>query len=1530
MSFRGYFFGVCLIFLLVVVARPVQALEATASGTIVTSEPQDLVSNSLQVMSNLVNQVTDVLLSLFPQEDALGDEAGDKSPSEASASANLMEASSSAEVVQPTPNPDVIPDDGVIRNVDLSQMKPIIFNASFYEGNKKVYGKMLLPDIDRKYVYAVIPESLPQFEVQIYFSEANQATQGEYIGSTELFVSPQGEAVFLLDTPSRAGGWITALVRNKATGESSSLAQPLENSTFTVDSTGDEADAALNGVCLTAGGTCTLRAAIAEANSVSGADVISFAIPTSSAGYRDVNAPDTTSSGDSADGDDYWTIRTSSSLPQITGPVTINGASQEQSADRNTLGPDIEVRPATSPSTSQRGLELSTAATNTTINKLAISGYNQTGYAGIFSAAANLTVTNSYIGTDVTGSVAKQNVVGIRLRTNAGVSIGTSTSDGNIIAGNQGKGLQLDGASSNNSCTTDQSTTSYIRGNKFALNRAGTAVLANAGVSLELVGNLCDTYIGGPDAAHRNYIIPTSGGEGIKSASFETVLGDIYILNNFFASDVTGTVMLGASQQPFEITTSSTYTGGTDHGLLQIGDEGAGNFINGLPVRLENLKAVEVAYNTFANNVDFSNYGYFLVLYNNRTNITNGVYTVKNNYFGASEADPYFGLETTGNYIDVVAQGSVSLQAFGNYFSGNYASMQLKSYYSDFFTRTTFPATNLVPYSNNIGGTDSYEGSLCNGKKMNCFDNQQAFAIMFHDYLPSENLETIYDQNVFTNTSTDTLETPIVLTWNAFFELFSGTTRRTDLSVDALSFSLPSGRYSYGYTTTYAYMNTLTNKETTCTTAGDCPATGHSTGEAGNTAILDGGSGSVFWAGGSTWIKVVGKYINSAGTLVDTSNWKFDANHIASTTFSFDGDSTTHPIESGAERTISSKTYYDLGEPWTNNPTADASDNNTLGLFQLMETQLVDANPVLQSDGSYVIEVDSLTFEDNVSSAQFNDEGGAASGGGLSGDDGLANGATSLFEAVTIAKKFTSPVTIRFGSDVSGTWQPAQTIEITGDGNQDVDVLAGSGVTIDGSLLGDGEPCMLVSGSISSLVIKDFTFVNCENGAIKITGGSRINAIQNSFRSTDESITPVNLIGGTEDSYGNSANDEQDLDTGPNDLINTPVITAVDDMGNGEIVVRGTQALVTSNSPYTVRVCISTHLRNIGDCLEHTATATVQSDGRWEASFEVEYKLGYQIYTVSAAVVDTLGNSSEYTVTRESREYQYGFSQNYPVQGQEVSSKDLFLDWDDSTDPELYAYRVYLGSTLEDLKQVQELVPAQSETRIEAIGEGTYYWQVVAYKKPTEHEQNTGEWRVSGRTGVEKTVVTAVPTLSTQFDGIFPNAQIFTQSHIPFIWHTHPDASGYKIVVRKRSELESSKFWSTLFFLFRQQRFTLATVSGNLQYSYIWKGDPSLTPGTYDWQVIALADNNAQKEIKFSAIRSFTLGRPLTRISAPGVVQTADTEKGPSASPTPTPTPTGLTPTISLENPSGIVPPAQEEGEVPESKTWWQRLLWFL
>src|SRR5262245_60019839 len=90
-------------------------------------------------------------------------------------------------------------------------------------------------------------------------------------------------------------------------------AEPLEDrvtpSTFKVSNTND------------AGGG-SLRTAIIKANANPGPDIITFAIPTSSPGFTDVNG------NHAVDANDFWTISLASALPAITQSVLIDGWSQ--------------------------------------------------------------------------------------------------------------------------------------------------------------------------------------------------------------------------------------------------------------------------------------------------------------------------------------------------------------------------------------------------------------------------------------------------------------------------------------------------------------------------------------------------------------------------------------------------------------------------------------------------------------------------------------------------------------------------------------------------------------------------------------------------------------------------------------------------------------------------------------------------------------------------------------------------------------------------------------------------------------------------------------------------------------------------------------------------------------------------------------------------------------------------------------------------------------------------------------------------
>src|SRR5262249_1296132 len=145
-------------------------------------------------------------------------------------------------------------------------------------------------------------------------------------------------------TPFAARAWCGALVLGAAL-----VAGPAHAAVYVVNSTGDQAAAppVNNGVCNSTAGTCTLRAAIEEANGTGGADTINF----------------------NSGGGGLQPIVLGSALPNITSVVTINGTTQPGFAGT----PLIEVRgPAAG---AAGGLDLQGGSTGSTIRGLIINNF---------------------------------------------------------------------------------------------------------------------------------------------------------------------------------------------------------------------------------------------------------------------------------------------------------------------------------------------------------------------------------------------------------------------------------------------------------------------------------------------------------------------------------------------------------------------------------------------------------------------------------------------------------------------------------------------------------------------------------------------------------------------------------------------------------------------------------------------------------------------------------------------------------------------------------------------------------------------------------------------------------------------------------------------------------------------------------------------------------------------------------------------------------------------------------------------------
>ena len=305
---------------------------------------------------------------------------------------------------------------------------------------------------------------------------------------------------------------VAASTARTATAWSGNQQMDAPTATFTVNSTDDFPDMMLNGVCATAFGTCTLRAAIQEVNNTGGASgphTIHFNIT----------------------GAGPHTIQIFSPLPRLERAVVIDGTTEfGATCPTATLTANIKIVIDGTPlgSTVLRGLDLwrnAAAPSGSTIKGVAIGGF---GY-GVWLEGDGHSVRCSVIGLNADGASALGNqTAGIYVWQGSGITIGGSAyADRNVISENtRDGGISLrDGDAAS------------ILGNYIGTSSAGTLDRGNAnGI---LVGELSNNVvIGGTGAAERNVISGNSKGITINGANATVV-------NNLIGPNALGTAALG-------------------------------------------------------------------------------------------------------------------------------------------------------------------------------------------------------------------------------------------------------------------------------------------------------------------------------------------------------------------------------------------------------------------------------------------------------------------------------------------------------------------------------------------------------------------------------------------------------------------------------------------------------------------------------------------------------------------------------------------------------------------------------------------------------------------------------------------------------------------------------------------------------------------------------------------------------------------------------------------------------------------------
>lgn len=235
-------------------------------------------------------------------------------------------------------------------------------------------------------------------------------------------------------------------------------------------------------------GPGSLREAILGATTAGGANTIAFNIPGPSSGP--------------------FVIKLATALPQIPRGTVIDGTTQASNSkvDPNPNGPDIFIDATTA------GVAI---GLNLTTGQNIIRGIGIFGATGVAIQISGVSATGNrvegcYLGTNADASAAavRGNTTGILM--NAGATNntigGASPTTRNIISGNSGSGVVLDGTATRSNLVTN---------NIIGLNRLATAGISNSGSGVVLQNGASTNQIGNASGASSGNVIGKNGSHGI-------------------------------------------------------------------------------------------------------------------------------------------------------------------------------------------------------------------------------------------------------------------------------------------------------------------------------------------------------------------------------------------------------------------------------------------------------------------------------------------------------------------------------------------------------------------------------------------------------------------------------------------------------------------------------------------------------------------------------------------------------------------------------------------------------------------------------------------------------------------------------------------------------------------------------------------------------------------------------------------------------------------------------------------------------
>lgn len=289
-----------------------------------------------------------------------------------------------------------------------------------------------------------------------------------------------------LVTRPRAVALLTAVVAAAIVAGAVASVMPSDAAaTFVVNSTGDGNDAnSGDGVCLTAGGVCTLRAAIKQAKDLAGADTIQFNIPPSDPGYNGTFWRITTGGFD--------TLDETVVIDGRTQPGWVAGGPPRIMVDKGGAGGDIFV--VKDHATSIHGLAFGDAG----------------GKALKLENVDGFTLTDSYIGIEPDGTtLAPIGDRGVEMASGSTNAVFGLPGAGNVVTASNKEEFHLRGSGHT------------LQGNVVGMNPAGTVASGGPGAGLR-IHDAPNLTVGGSGPGEGNLV----AGNGTAGAEGEVTIDD--------------------------------------------------------------------------------------------------------------------------------------------------------------------------------------------------------------------------------------------------------------------------------------------------------------------------------------------------------------------------------------------------------------------------------------------------------------------------------------------------------------------------------------------------------------------------------------------------------------------------------------------------------------------------------------------------------------------------------------------------------------------------------------------------------------------------------------------------------------------------------------------------------------------------------------------------------------------------------------------------------------------------------------------